>query len=162
MFCNVKPDCVIENLTIPCLYDAPVMLHKNGLDAVVCRELNLDTPEPDLSTWEDMTAKIKTRNREVKIAVVGKYVRLHDAYLSISEALNHAGYEYGASVSILWWDSDQLTEDNVSEALKQADGILIPAGSEIGASREKSLPADMPESTTSPSSESAWACRSRS
>jgi CTP synthase len=128
MFCNVKPDCVIENLTIPCLYDAPVMLHKNGLDAVVCRELNLDTPEPDLSTWEDMTAKIKTRNREVKIAVVGKYVRLHDAYLSISEALNHAGYEYGASVSILWVDSDQLTEDNVSEALKQADGILIPGG----------------------------------
>jgi CTP synthase len=128
MFCNVKPDCVIENLTIPCLYDAPLMLHKNGLDSVVCRELKLETKEPDLSVWEAMTEKIKSMDKEVKIAIVGKYVRLHDAYLSISEALSHAGYEFGAAISILWIDSDQITEENVGETLKDANGILIPGG----------------------------------
>jgi len=80
LFCNVKRDCVIENLTLPCLYEAPLMLHDNGLDNVVCRELKLDCPDPDLNEWREMVADIKSRDRTVKIAMVGKYTRLHDAY----------------------------------------------------------------------------------
>lgn len=128
LFCNVKPDCVIENLTVPCLYEAPLMLHRNGLDQVVCRELHLDVPEPDLSEWEAMTAKIRARRKEVAIAIVGKYVRLHDAYLSIIESLNHAGFETGANVNIHWIDSENVTADNVEELLGRADGLIVPGG----------------------------------
>ncbi len=128
LFCNVKPDCVIENLTVPCLYEAPIMLHENGLDKVVCRELKLDVPAPDLLEWQSMTAKIKARKNEVTIAIVGKYVRLHDAYLSIIESLNHAGFEAGANVNILWIDSEDVASDNVSELLSSADGIIVPGG----------------------------------
>jgi len=128
LFCNVKPDCVIENLTVPCLYEAPIMLHRNGLDRVVCRELNLDVPEPDLSEWRNMLAKIKARKKEVTIAIVGKYVRLYDAYLSIMESLSHAGFEAGANVNILWVDSEDVTEDSVSELLRGANGIIVPGG----------------------------------
>lgn len=128
LFCNVKPDCVIENLTVPCLYEAPIMLHRNGLDRVVCRELNLDVPEPDLSEWRNMLAKIKARKKKATIAIVGKYVRLHDAYLSIMESLSHAGFEAGANVNILWVDSEDITEDSVSELLRGANGIIVPGG----------------------------------
>ena len=128
LFCNVKLDCVIENLTVPCLYEAPIMLHENGLDKVVCRELKLDVPAPDLLEWQSMTAKIKAREKEVTIAIVGKYVRLHDAYLSIIESLNHAGFDTGADVKILWIDSEDVTSDNVFELLSSANGIIVPGG----------------------------------
>ncbi|MDR1892042.1 MAG: CTP synthase, partial [Oscillospiraceae bacterium] len=128
LFCNVKSDCVIENLTLPCLYDAPIMLYKNGLDKVVCRGLHLETPEPDLTEWEALSAKIKAREREVTVAIVGKYVSLHDAYLSIIEALNHAGFEYGARVKINWVDSETVTEVSVASILRGSDGVLIPGG----------------------------------
>jgi len=128
LFCNVKPDCVIENLTLPCLYEAPLMLRQNGLDSVVCRELSLDTPEPDLTEWQTMIQKIKARSRKLEIAIVGKYVRLHDAYLSIIESLNHAGYEVGANVEIKWIDSENVTDENVGEVLCGIDGIIIPGG----------------------------------
>lgn len=128
LFCNVKPDCVIENLTLPTLYAAPVMLHENGIDSVACRELGLGTPEPDMRAWEDMLAKIKARDKTVKIALVGKYVKLHDAYLSVMESLYHAGYQYGAKVEIDWVDSEELTPENVAERLGDTDGILVPGG----------------------------------
>lgn len=128
LFCNVKPDCVIENLTLPSLYEAPLMLQKNGLDRVVCRELNLDCGEPDLAEWEKMVSNIKKRNKTVKIAIVGKYTKLHDAYLSIIEALYHAGYRLGAKVEILWINSDLIKSGNVAEILSEAKGILIPGG----------------------------------
>lgn len=128
LFCNVKPDCVIENLTLDCLYEAPLMLHANGLDEVVCRELKLCVPEPDLAEWQAMTAKIAARRRQVTIAIVGKYVRLHDAYLSIIESLNHAGFEAGANVGICWVDSEDVTESTARELLSGADGILVPGG----------------------------------
>lgn len=128
LFCNVKPDCVIENLTLPSLYEAPLMLHKNGLDRVVCRELKLDCGEPDLAEWEKMVSNIKKRNKTVKIAIVGKYTKLHDAYLSIIEALYHAGYRLGAKVEILWINSDLIKSGNVAEILSEAKGILIPGG----------------------------------
>jgi CTP synthase len=128
LFCNVKRDCVIENLTVPCLYEAPLMLHESGLDEVVCRELNLITREPDLAEWENMIEKIKRRQREVVIAIVGKYVKLPDAYLSIIESLNHAGYHTGSKVSIKWVESGSVTKQNVSDKLKGAEGIIIPGG----------------------------------
>ena len=81
MFCNVRPDCVIENLTIPVLYEAPIMLEKSKFSDIVCRELNLTTPEPNMSEWLGMVEKIRGRKRTVRIALVGKYVKLHDAYL---------------------------------------------------------------------------------
>jgi len=128
LFCNVKRDCVIENMTVPSLYEAPLLLHQNGLDRVVCRELGLDTPEPDLSEWRDMTRKIAAREKEVNIAIVGKYVRLHDAYLSIIESLNHAGYETSANVNIRWIDSENLSGQNAGEILSGIDGMIIPGG----------------------------------
>lgn len=128
LFCNVKRDCVIENLTLPCLYEAPLMLHQSGLDRVVCRELGLETPEPDLREWESMVRKIKSRQKKVVIAIVGKYVRLHDAYLSVIESLNHAGYDTGAQVDIKWVESEDVTEQNVAQALSGIDGMIIPGG----------------------------------
>jgi len=128
LFCNVKPDCVIENLTLPCLYEAPIMLHENGLDDVVCRELDIQTAAPDLAEWRGMIQKINSRKRELTIAIVGKYVKLHDAYLSIIESLNHAGYDTGAKVSIKWIDSEDVTEENAGLQLAGIDGIIIPGG----------------------------------
>ena len=128
MFCNVKLDCVIQNLTLSCLYEAPLMLHRNGLDDVVCRELNLHTKEPDLAEWEDMVMKIKNRKKEVVIAIVGKYVKFPDAYLSIIESLNHAGYHTGANVRIKWVESENVTKENVAEKLSGASGIIVPGG----------------------------------
>lgn len=128
LFCNVKRDCVIENLTLSCLYEAPLMLHEKGFDEVVCRELGLKTREPDLDEWKDLIERIKKRDKEVVIAIAGKYVKLPDAYLSIIESLNHAGYATGAKVRIKWVESGDITRENVSEKLGDADGIIIPGG----------------------------------
>jgi len=127
-FCNVWPDCVIENLTLPVLYEAPLMLEKAHISDIVCRELNLKSHKPDLADWEHMVERIKTRERTVRIGLVGKYVELHDAYLSVAEALRHAGYYQGASVDISWIDSEQITEDNVDKILNGIDGIIVPGG----------------------------------
>ena len=128
MFCNVKPDCVIENITIPVLYEAPLMLEKNNFSEIVCRELGLNCPTTDLSEWRMMIDKINNRTKSVTIGLVGKYVQLHDAYLSVAEALRHAGYEKGTFVNIEWIDSETVTEDNAKEKLIQCDGVIIPGG----------------------------------
>ena len=128
LFCNVRPDCVIENLTIPVLYEAPIMLEKSHFSEIVCRELCLETPEPDMSEWLHMVDKIRSRKKLVRIALVGKYVKLHDAYLSVMEALRHAGYDHSARVEIDWVDSETLTEENVASRLGDADGVIIPGG----------------------------------
>ena len=127
-FCNVWPDCVIENLTLPVLYEAPLMLEKAHISDIVCRELNLKSHKPDLADWEHMVERIKTRERTVRIGLVGKYVELHDAYLSVAEALRHAGYYQGASVEIDWIDSEQITSENADDVLKDVDGIIVPGG----------------------------------
>ena len=127
-FCNVKPDCVIENVTLPCLYEAPLMLARQGLDSVVCRELGLAAGEPDLREWEDMVDSIKRRGEPIRVALVGKYVQLHDAYLSVSEALNHASYELGRQVEITWVDSESVTPETVNDVFRYSDGILVPGG----------------------------------
>ena len=128
MFCNVKPDCVIENITLPCLYEAPLMLEKADFSAVVCRELGLQTLPPDLSEWTEMVRRIKARTRDVQIGLVGKYVRLHDAYLSVAEALQHAGYALDTHVTIRWIDSERLTEESLREEMRDLDGLILPGG----------------------------------
>lgn len=127
-FCNVKPDCVIENLTLPTLYEAPLMLEKANLSSIVCRELHIDAPNPDLTEWENLIERIKGLKNTVTIGLVGKYVQLHDAYLSVAEALRHAGYETEADVKISWIDSETLKEDNYEEVLSKVDGIIVPGG----------------------------------
>ena len=128
LFCNVKPDCVIENITLPNLYEAPLMLEKANFSSVVCRELGIDAPMPDLTEWTQMVERIKARLHTVHIGLVGKYVGLHDAYLSVAEALYHAGYYHNTHVHIHWIDSEELTSANVEEKLAGLDGILVPGG----------------------------------
>ena len=127
-FCNVKLDCVIENLTLPILYEAPLYLEERGLSSVVCRELHLPAPEPDLREWRAMVSAIKNRSKSVTIGLVGKYVQLHDAYLSVAEALRHAGFFLDAKVSIRWIDSELVTAETVESTLAGLDGILVPGG----------------------------------
>lgn len=128
LFCNVKPDCVIENLTLPCLYEAPLMLHENGIDRVACRELSLVCTKPNLTEWKAMVERIKAPERSVKIAIVGKYVKLHDAYLSVMESLYHAGYAQHAKVELKWVESEDVTPESVDELLSDVSGVLIPGG----------------------------------
>lgn len=128
MFCSVEPECCIENLTVPVLYEAPMMLEKSNFSAIVCKILGLDPHTIDLSEWEEMLQRIHSRDKTVKIALCGKYVKLHDAYLSVAEALAHGGYENGAKVEIEWVDTEYVTESNVEETLKGVDGIILPGG----------------------------------
>ena len=128
LFCNVGPDCVIENITLPNLYEAPLMLEKQNFSGIVCRQLGLSTKEPDLTEWKQLVEKIYHRSKRVTIGLVGKYVQLHDAYLSVAEALRHAGYALGADVDIRWIDSETLTPDHYAEALRGLHGILVPGG----------------------------------
>lgn len=128
MFCNVKPDCVIENITIPYLYEAPLMLEKSNFSSIVCRELNIQTPEPKLDEWTQLVEKIKNRSRSVRIGLVGKYVQLHDAYLSVAEAMRHAGYTLDTHIKIDWIDSEQLTSETYENRLAELDGIIVPGG----------------------------------
>ena len=129
LFCNVPPECVVQNLTAPdTLYEVPLMLHEEGLDNVVCRRLGLADNAPDLKEWADMVANIKTCRKEITIGLVGKYVVLRDAYLSVAESLHHAGVANDVGVDIRWIDSEWLTEENVEELLDGCSGILVPGG----------------------------------
>ncbi len=128
LFCNVKKDCVIENITLPTLYEAPLMLEESRFSEVVCRELGLETHAPDLADWSEMVSRIKNSESEVEIGLVGKYVGLHDAYLSVAEALRHAGYSLNAHVNINWIDSEKITPDTVDGMLGGLSGIIVPGG----------------------------------
>lgn len=128
LFCNVKPDCVIENITLPVLYKAPIMLENNKFSDIVCRELQLSAPEADMNEWNEMLQRIESRTKRINIGLVGKYTKLHDAYLSVVEALRHAGYETGAFVDIKWIDSESITKETVKEVFLDCHCILIPGG----------------------------------
>ena len=129
LFCNDKPDCVIENVTLPNLYEAPLMLERSHFSDVVCRELGLSTKEPDLTEWQALVERIHaSRSHTVSIGLVGKYVGLHDAYLSVAEALHHAGYQHNVHIDIHWIDSEEITPETVDSMLKDMDGILVPGG----------------------------------
>lgn len=128
LFCNVKPDCVIENKTLPVLYEAPLMLEKSRFSWIVCRELGINAGPCEMTEWEAMVDRIKARKECVRIAIVGKYVKLHDAYLSVAEALKHGGYENGCHIDIKWVEAEDVNGDSVSQLLGDVDGILVPGG----------------------------------
>lgn len=128
LFCNVKEDCVIENRTLESLYEAPLMLERSNFSGVVCRELGISAKEPDLVEWNELVNRIKLRDREVVIGLVGKYVQLHDAYLSVAEALSHAGFAFNSHVRIEWIDSEEMNEENYREKLSKVAGIIVPGG----------------------------------
>ena len=128
LFCNVPLDSVIQNITLPCLYEAPLMLEDSRLSDVVTRRLGIDCPKPELSGWQALVGRIYAAKKHVRIALVGKYVQLHDAYLSVAEALRHAGYALGAGMEIVWIDSEKLTEQNIGETFQDISGIIVPGG----------------------------------
>ncbi len=127
LFCSVKEDCVISNTTADCLYEVPLMLHQNGLDKVVCRELGLKN-KCVLTPWKTLVKDIRSRKGVTKIAIVGKYVSLHDSYLSIVESLNHASYACHTNVEIKWIDSEEITDANAKIKLTGVQGVLVPGG----------------------------------
>ena len=128
LFCNVKKECVIENLTLPVLYQCPMMLEESHMSDIVLKELGIDAPAADMTEWNQMLQRIANRDKTVTIALVGKYVKLHDAYLSVVESLNHAGYENAAKVEIKWVDSEDVTEETAPEIFGDVQGILVPGG----------------------------------
>ncbi len=128
LFCNVRAENVIPNLTAENLYAVPLMLEKNGLADAVCKKLKLENSKPKNENWEKMIEDIKNLNGEVDIALVGKYMQLQDSYLSVIESLRHGGFANGVKVNIDFVDSESLEESNVQEKLKQYKGIIVPGG----------------------------------
>ena len=128
LFCNVREEDIIQNMTAPSLYDVPMMLEQEGLAACVCHHLGLENRTPDLTEWIQMTERQKQATEQVTIGLVGKYVALPDAYLSVAEALRHGGIPNDVKVEILWIDSEKITGATVAETLKDCDGIIVPGG----------------------------------
>ncbi|MBE5906590.1 MAG: CTP synthase [Lachnospiraceae bacterium] len=128
LFCNVPNNHVLQNLDVDYLYEAPLAMEREHLAQVACECLHLDCPEPDLKDWEEMVEALRCPTQEVNIALVGKYIQLHDAYISVVEALKHGGIAERATVNIKWVDSETVTPENVDEILGDQQGILVPGG----------------------------------
>ncbi|NEZ47411.1 CTP synthase [Clostridium niameyense] len=128
LFCNVESEDVIQNLNASNLYEVPLMLHKEGLDNLVCKKLGLSCNKIDNSEWNSMVENIKNISKNVTIALVGKYVELHDAYISVVEALNHGGYANNCDVNIKWINAEDIKEESIDTYLKDVDGVLLPGG----------------------------------
>ena len=128
MFCNVPSNHVLQNLDVEYLYEAPLSMEKEQLAQAVCECLKLDCPEPDLSDWTHMVEQLRNPKKEVTVALVGKYISLHDAYISVVEALKHGGIANSATVEIKWVDSEAVTKENAGELLGDVSGILVPGG----------------------------------
>lgn len=128
LFCNVESDHVLQNLDVEVLYEAPLAMEREHLAEVVCECLHLECKEPDLKDWIAMVDAWKNPEREVTIALVGKYIQLHDAYISVVEALKHGGVANGASVKIKWIDSEQIKKENIEEMMEGVKGIIVPGG----------------------------------
>lgn len=128
LFCNVPVNHVLQNLDVEYLYEAPLAMEKENLAQVVCESLKIPCPEPDLSDWIEMVNSLRHPETDVEIAMVGKYIQLHDAYLSVVEALKHGGIAARANVKIRWVDSEEVNKENVAQVLKGVDGILVPGG----------------------------------
>ena len=128
LFCNVSEDCVIDNRTLKSLYEVPLMLHEQKMDDVVCRELGIEGTKCDISQWQKMVDTIHAREGEIQVALVGKYVKLHDSYLSIVESLNHASFVVGKNLRIKWVDSDTVTDETAPEVFADCAGIILPGG----------------------------------
>jgi CTP synthase len=128
LFCNLPGNSVIQNMDAEILYEVPLMLEKEGLADIVCKRLGLVCKEPDLTDWKDMVERQKNFKDSVTIALVGKYVELHDAYLSVAESLRHGGIANDVDVKIKWVNSEHLDGENIKNHLLRADGILVPGG----------------------------------
>ena len=128
LFCDIDADAVIECEDADTLYAVPLALKAQGMDEIVCKHFGFDVPQADMSSFEVLLYKIRNLSKTVEIALVGKYVELQDAYLSVAEALRHAGYYFDAEVTIKWVNAELLTEENFKETLKDVDGILVPGG----------------------------------
>lgn len=128
LFCNVPKSHVLQNLDVEYLYEAPLAMEKEHLAEVVCESLNIECPQPDLTEWKNMVEDLRTPTQEVSIALVGKYTQLHDAYISVVEALKHGGIPQHTTVNIKWIDSELVTRENVSQMLGDVNGILVPGG----------------------------------
>lgn len=128
LFCNIKPEEVIEALDAETLYEVPIRLHAQNMDKIVVDFLGLETKEPDLTEIEALVNRVRNLSRKVKIALVGKYVELQDAYISAVEAFRHAGYEFDTDIEFDWINSEEVTKENVGEILQDADGIFVPGG----------------------------------
>lgn len=128
LFCNVPSSRVLQNLDVEYLYEAPLAMENEHLAQAACECLNLKCPEPDLTDWKAMVEALRTPVHETTIAIVGKYVQLHDAYISVVEALKHGGISNRATVNIKWIDSETVTDDNAKELLGDVSGILVPGG----------------------------------
>ncbi|MDO4272453.1 MAG: CTP synthase [Eubacteriales bacterium] len=128
LFCNVPVSHVLQNLDVEYLYEAPLAMERERLADVVLESLRLENRKPDLSEWETMVNNLRNPDKTVRIAVVGKYTQLHDAYLSVAEALKHGGISCKAKVELLWVDSEELEEKTLDQQLYSADGILVPGG----------------------------------
>ena len=128
LFCDVDPKAVIESRDVPTIYSVPLMLQDQGMDQIVCDYLHLDTPAADMSEWAALNERIANLKHTVKIALIGKYVELKDAYLSVYEALKHAGYALDADVEVKPIQSEDITDENVAEMIGDVDGIIVPGG----------------------------------
>ncbi len=128
LFCNVPTKCVMQNLDVETLYEAPLAMEKEHLADVACECLHLDCPEPDMKEWQIMVDTLKNLQKDVTVALVGKYTSLHDAYISVVESLKHGGLSHKSNVTIKWIDSEDLNKNNVSEMLCDVSGILVPGG----------------------------------
>ena len=128
LFCNIPANHVLQNLDVEYLYEAPLAMEKENLAGVVCECLNLECPTPDLKEWTEMVDCLRQPTQEVRVALVGKYIQLHDAYISVVEALKHGGIFSHTTVNIKWIDSETVTAENAEELLGDVDGILVPGG----------------------------------
>ncbi len=128
LFCNVPKKHVLQNLDVEYLYEAPLAMEEEHLAQVACECLSLPCPEPNLTDWTEMVNKLRNPNTEVNVALVGKYIQLHDAYISVVEALKHGGIDNHAVVNIKWIDSELVTQENADALLKDVSGILVPGG----------------------------------
>ncbi|MEE0510518.1 MAG: CTP synthase [Peptococcaceae bacterium] len=128
LFCDVEPEAIIESRDASILYQVPLNLQAQGMDDIVCRKLKLEARPADMSEWVALVDRISKINKSVRIALVGKYVQLHDAYLSVVESLSHAGFHHDVEINIDWVDAETITPDNVASYLRDADGILVPGG----------------------------------
>lgn len=128
LFCNVPTKAVISNYNVDVLYELSTMLHNQHMDDLVLEHFGLEAPEADMSEWDALVERVKNLKDKVTIAMVGKYVQLPDAYISVNEALHHAGYYANSEVEIEWINSEEITKENVAEILKNADAVLVPGG----------------------------------
>ena len=128
MFCDVAPEAVIQSLDVEHLYQIPLNLQAQNMDQIVCDHLKLDAPKADMAEWSAMVDHVMNLKKKVKIALVGKYVELPDAYISVTEALKHAGYASDAEVDINWVNANDVTDENVAELVGDAAGIIVPGG----------------------------------